>query len=118
MAKASWAVVNPSQGSGNKTVNVSSSGEHSGRKVRNTTLTITAANVAPVEVTVNQAGKPAYVQNNSDTASAPKGGQNVTISGKANSQKLTFTLGTGDLSISLPSKYTAASLETDRKSVV
>lgn len=113
MAKASWAVVNPSQGSGNKTVNVSSSAEHSGRKVRNTILTITAANVVPVEVTVNQAGKPAYVQNNSDTASATKGGQNVTISGKANSQKLTFSLGTGDLNITLPSTYTAASLETE-----
>jgi hypothetical protein len=113
MAKASWAVVNPSQGSGNKTINVTSSGEHSGRKVRNTTLTITAANVAPVEVTVNQAGKPAYVQNNSDTASAVKAGQNVTISGKANSQKLTFSLGTGDLNITLPTIYTAASLETE-----
>jgi hypothetical protein len=113
MAKASWAVANPSQGSGNKTVNVSSSGEHSGRKVRNTILTITAANVAPVEVTVNQAGKPAYVQNNSDTASASKTGQNVTISGKANSQKLTFSLGTGDLNITLPSTYTAASLSTN-----
>jgi hypothetical protein len=113
MAKASWAVVNPSQGSGNKTVNVSSSGEHSGRKVRNTILTITAANVAPVVVTVNQAGKPSYVQNNSDTASASKAGQNVTISGKANSQKLTFSLGTGDLNITLPATYTAASLETE-----
>lgn len=113
MAKASWAVVNPSQGSGNKTVNVTSSGEHSGRNVRTTTLTITAANVTPVNVTVNQAGKPAYVQNNSDTASAAKGGQNVTISGTANSKKLTFTLGNGDLPISLPSTYTAASLSTN-----
>ena len=113
MAKASWAVVNPSQGSGNKTVNVSSDGEHTGREVRSTTLTITAANVTPVNVTVNQAGKPAYVQNNSDTASAAKGGQNVTISGTANSKKLTFSLGTGDLSISLPSTYTAASLSTN-----
>lgn len=112
MAKASWAVVNPSQGSGNKTVNVSSDVAHTGREVRSTTLTITAANVTPVNVTVNQAGKPAYVQNNSDTATAAKGGQNVTISGTANSKKLTFTLGTGDLSISLPSKYTAASLST------
>lgn len=112
MAKASWAVVNPSQGSGNKTVNVSSDGEHTGREARSTTLTITAANVTPVNVTVNQAGKPAYVQNNSDTASAAKEGQNVTISGTANSKQLTFTLGTGDLSISLPSTYTAASLST------
>lgn len=112
MAKANWAVVNPSQGSGNKTVNVSSDGTHTGREVRSTTLTITAANVTPVKVTVNQAGKPAYVQNNSDTASAAKGGQNVTISGKANSKKLTFSLGTGNLAISLPSTYTAASLST------
>lgn len=112
MAKANWAVVNPSQGSGNKTVNVSSDGAHTGREVRSTTLTITAANVTPVNVTVNQAGKPAYVQNNSDTATALKGGQNVTISGTANSKKLTFTLGTGDLNISLPSTYTAASLST------
>ena len=112
MAKASWAVANPSQGSGNKTVNVSSDGAHTGREARSTTLTITAANVSPVNVTVNQAGKPAYVQNNSDTASAAKGGQNVTISGKANSKKLTFSLGTGNLAISLPSTYTAASLST------
>jgi hypothetical protein len=66
-----------------------------------------------VYVSVNQAGKPAYVQNNSDTASASKGGQNVTISGTANSKKLTFTLGSGDLGISLPSTYTAASLSTN-----
>ena len=112
MAKASWAVANPSQGSGNKTVNVSSDVAHTGREARSTTLTITAANVSPVNVTVNQAGKPAYVQNNSDTASAAKGGQNVTISGKANSKKLTFSLGTGNLAISLPSTYTAASLST------
>lgn len=112
MSKANWAVVNPSQGSGNKTVNVSSDGAHTGREVRSTILTITAANVTPVNVTVNQAGKPAYVQNNSDTAAASKGGQNVTISGTANSKKLTFTLGNGDLNISLPSTYTAASLST------
>lgn len=112
MAKASWALVNPSQGSGNKTVNVSSDGAHTGRELRSTVLTITAANVTPVNVTVNQAGKPAYVQNNSDTATAAKAGQNVTISGTANSKKLSFTLGNGDLNISLPSTYTAASLST------
>lgn len=112
MSKASWVLANPSQGSGNKTVNVSSDGAHTGREARSTTLTITAANVTPVNVTVNQAGKPAYVQNNSDTATASKGGQNVTISGTANSKKLTFSLGSGDLSITLPSTYTAASLST------
>ena len=55
MAKASWAVVNPSQGSGNATVNVSSNAPHTGRNVRTTVLTITAANVEAK--TVNEPNK-------------------------------------------------------------
>lgn len=110
MAKASWAVVNPSSGSGNKSVNVSSSAAHTGRTARQTTLTITAANVTPKYVTVNQAGKPEFTENTSDTATAVQGGQTVTISGKSNSSKLTFSLGTGDLSLTLPTKYTAGGL--------
>lgn len=113
MAKADWAVVNPSSGSGNKTVNVSSSTEHTGRSARSTILTISAANVESKTVTVNQAGKPEYVQNNSDTATASKDGQNVTISGVSNSKKLTFSLGTGDLEISLPETYTAGGVSVN-----
>jgi len=109
MSKASWAQVSPSSGSGNKTVNVSSSAEHSGRTARTTNLTITAANVEAQSVAVNQAGKPEYVDSQ-DTASATKIAQNVTISGKANSKQLTFTLGSGSLAVVLPNNYTAASL--------
>lgn len=94
MAKANWAVVNPSQGSGNATVNVSSSAPHTGRNVRTTVLTITAANVEAKTVNVTQQGKPAYVDA-IDNAAAEKGGQNVTISGKSNAAKLIFSLGTG-----------------------
>lgn len=112
MAKANWVVVNPSSGSGNKTVNVSSSSEHTGRNARNTTLTITAANVEAKTVTVNQQGKPAYVDSQ-DSATAQKGGQNVTISGKANSAKLTFSLGTGSLNVTLPTSYTAGGVSTN-----
>ena len=111
MAKASWAVVNPSQGSGNATVNVSSTSEHTGRVLRTTILTWKAANVADVQRTVNQAGKPEYVDI-ADAASADKAGKVVTISGVSNSKKLTFSLGTGNLNISLPSSYTANSLNT------
>lgn len=113
MAKASWAVVSPASGSGNKTVNVSSSAEHTGRTARSTTLTITAANVTPQTVTVNQAGKPEFTQNTSDTATAVKGGQNVTISGTSNSTKLTFSLGTGNLAITLPASYTAGGVSVN-----
>lgn len=112
MAKASWAVVNPSSGSGNKTINVSSSAEHTGRSARSTVLTITAANVEPKTVNVTQQGKPEFTNNNSDTATAVKGGQNVTISGVSNSKKLTFSLGTGDLDITLPASYTAGGVTT------
>lgn len=112
MAKANWAVVNPSSGSGNATVNVSSSAPHTGRNVRSTTLTITAANVEAKTVNITQHGKPAYVDAQ-DTATAAKGGQNVTISGKANSSTLTFTLGTGLLNVTLPAKYTAGGISTN-----
>lgn len=112
MAKANWAVVNPSSGSGNKTINVSSSAEHTGRSVRSTVLTITAANVEAKTVNVTQQGKPEFTNNNSDTATAVKGGQNVTISGVSNSKKLTFSLGTGDLNITLPTSYTAGGVTT------
>lgn len=111
MAKASWVKVNPSSGSGNANVNVSSTAEHTGRVARTTILTWKAANVANIERTVSQAGKPEYVDV-ADAASADKEGKVVTISGVSNSKKLTFTLGTGDLAIALPSSYTANSVST------
>lgn len=117
MGKASWAVVNPQSGSGNATVNVSSDKPHTGRNVRTTVLTITAANVEAKTVSVTQQGKPAYVDAQ-DNATAAKGGANVTISGKANSKKLTFTLGTGNLNVSLPSNYTAGGISTKNGSEI
>lgn len=111
MAKAGWVKVSPEQGSGNATVNVSSPSPHTGRNVRSTTLTITAANVDAKTVSVTQQGKPAYVDAQ-DNATAAKAGQNVTISGKANSAKLTFSLGTGSLNVSLPASYTAGGVST------
>ena len=118
MAKASWVKVNPSQGSGNATVNVSSTAEHTGRKARTTTLTWKAANVADIVRNVSQAGKPEYVDI-ADAASADKGGKVVTISGVSNSAKLTFSLGNGDLTnISLPSTYTANSVSTSNGSAI
>lgn len=111
MAKASWVKTTPSAGSGNATVNVSSNAPHTGRVVRTTILTWKAANVPDVVRTVNQAGKPEYVDV-ADAASAEKTGKVVTISGVSNSKKLTFSLGTGDLDISLPNSYVANSMNT------
>lgn len=117
MAKASWAVVNPPQGSGNATVNVSSNAPHTGRNVRTTVLTITAANVEAKTVNVTQQGKPAYVDA-IDNAAAEKGGQNVTISGKSNAAKLTFSLGAGNLEVTLPAAYTAGGVSTNNGNAI
>ena len=118
MAKANWVKVNPSQGSGNATVNVSSTAEHTGRKARTSTLTWKAANVQDVARTVSQAGKPEYVDI-VDAASADKIGKVVTISGVSNSAKLTFSFGTGDLTdITLPNTYIANSVSTSNGATI
>lgn len=111
MAKASWAVVEPPKGSGNKEVSVKSSAEHTGRLARTTVLTFKAAHCEDVLRTVNQAGKPEYVDI-AESAAAEKTGKVVTISGVSNSKKLTFSLGTGDLEIDLPNSYNANSTDT------
>lgn len=111
MAKASWIKVDPTSGSGDANVKVSSTAEHTGRVARTTVLTWKAANVENVVRTVNQAGKPEYVDID-DAVSADKAGKVVTISGVSNSKKLTFSLGTGDLTITMPSTYTANSVST------
>lgn len=117
MAKASWLKATPSSGSGNATVNVSSAAEHTGRVARSSVLTFKAANVDDVVRTVNQAGKPEYVDI-ADSATSPKEGKVVTISGVSNSAKLTFSLGTGDLQVSLPAMYTANSLLTSNGAAI
>lgn len=110
MAKADWVKVSPGAGSGDASVNVLSNVFHTGRVVRTTIITWKAANVPDVQGTVNQAGTPEYVDI-ADAASADKGGKVVTISGVSNSSKLTFSLGTGNLAISLPENYNANSMQ-------
>lgn len=118
MAKANWVKVTPSSGSGDATVNVSSTATHTGRNVRTSTLTWKAANVKDITRTVTQAGKPEFVDF-PDSASADKAGKVVTISGTSNSAKLTFSLGTGNLTdILLPSTYKANSVNTNNGAAI
>lgn len=110
MAKASWLKTDKTSGSNDATVNVSAN-EHTGRKIRTTTLTWKAANVENVVRTVSQAGKPEFVEMETSESSQSTG-QVVTISGTSNSAKLTFSLGTGNLDVSLPASYVANSVST------
>ena len=117
MAKASWINVSPSSGSGNATVNVSSVSPHTGRLARTTVLTWKAANVTNIERTVSQAGKPEYVDIE-DALAVDKVGRNATITGVSNSAALTFSLGEGDLEITLPEVYTANSISTSNGAAI
>ena len=117
MAKASWVKTDKTSGSNNATVNVSTTTDHTGRKARSTVLTWKGANVEDVQASVTQAGKPEYVDID-DAASSEPAGTVVTISGITNSAKLTFSLGTGNLEISLPSSYTANSITTNNGSAI
>lgn len=105
MAKPSWVTTQPSSGTGNGSVKVSASA-YTGRTQRSGSLTYTADGAEDVVQTVSQKGKAEFVT--VQNASATKAGGSVTITGKSNSSKLTFALGSGDLTISLPGTYTAA----------
>lgn len=111
MAIASWLNVSPLSGSGNGSVSVGTQEALTGRVSRNTNITFRAGGTSDRPVSVTQSGKPEFVTIQA-TATAVKAGGNVTISGKSNSKKLTFSLGTGDLVIELPSNFTAASAST------
>lgn len=117
MAYSSWLTPSKVSGSGNDTVNVSANANNTGRNSRSTTITFSAANCADVARTVVQAGKPETTTIQS-TATAAKAGGTVTITGTSNSSKLTFSLGTGDLSITLPAKYTAAGVQTNNGTAI
>lgn len=109
MSKASWNNVNPSTGSGDVVVNVGGS-VHTGRQQRVSTPTFKAVGVTDQVLTVTQKAKAEFVS--ISDVSAGKEGGNVTVTGKSNSSKLTFSLGAGDITLILPEKYSAAGAET------
>lgn len=111
MAKPSWLNTSKDSGSGNDTVAVSTTNPFTGRVARSGILTFRATGVTDKPVTVNQAGKPEFV-NIQSAAAVGKTGGNVTITGTSNSKKLTFSTGAGDLTITLPASYTANSANT------
>lgn len=106
MSFVNWLTVNPASGSGNGTVNVSGS-TYTGRVMRQTVIEVTAANVTPAQVTVKQSGKSEFVSSSANSYTKEKEGGTLTIEGVSNSSALTFSLGTGDLDITLPASYTA-----------
>ena len=117
MAYSSWLTPDKLQGNGNDTVNVSANSSNTGRNPRSTAITFSAANCEDVVRTVLQAGKPETTTIQSTAAATQQGGT-VTISGVSNSSELTFSLGTGDLTLTLPSNYKAAGITTNNGAAI
>lgn len=114
MAKPAFLTVNPSTGSGNGTISNSAS-PHTGRVARTGEVTVTGVGVStPAKYKVTQTPKAEFVSfDNGAEMSATKAAGKITITGKSNSAKLTFTLGDDASDLTLPVKYTAAGAQTD-----
>lgn len=118
MANLGWLVVSKLSGNGNDTVQVSAGSDRTGRTSRTAQMTYKAANCPDVVRTVIQAGKPEFVTIQS-TASEGKNGGTLTLTGKSNSSKLTFSLGSGaTLALTLPSTYTANSASVNNGAAI
>ena len=117
MAYASWVTPNKTSGNGNDTVAWTGSA-HTGRSSRQTTATFSASGVESKVLTIIQAGAAEFVAMD-DTAAVSKTGGTLTISGTSNSSKLTFSLtGTNGIGLVLPTKYTAASVQTNNGAAI
>lgn len=117
MAYASWVTPNKQSGNGNDTV--AWTGQvHTGRSARQTTASFNASGVESKALTIIQAGAAEFVAMD-DTAAVSKDGGTLTISGTSNSSKLTFALtGTNGIGLVLPTKYTAASIQTNNGAAI
>lgn len=119
MARSPWAIPNKESGNGNDTVSWSAT-PHTGREARRTTATFAASGVSPSPVLeIIQSGKAEYVSFDSATAAVDKAGGTLTITGKSNSSKLTFSLtGANGIGLVLPSSYLANSVQTNNDAAI
>ena len=118
--KFGFVTVDPVSGSGDQAVNFSGE-KHTGRLQRTINLTVTTNGGAKKALVVNQAAAAEVVRSDSPNASVQKTGGNVTITGKSNSTKLTFSVTPAEengLTLQLPADYTAAGKTTASGAVI
>lgn len=119
MAKPSWLKLNPSTGSGNGTI-VNSSNAHTGRVARTGIVTVTGVGVStPATYKVTQTPKAEFANfDNGAEMSAPKTAGKVTVEGKSNSSKLTFSWAGEVIDVNIPEQYTANGFLTNNKTAI
>lgn len=108
-----FVTFNPGSGDGNQEVQVTAAA-HTGRNQRTTSAKV-ATSDGSIEktVTVNQKAKAEFVEIQKTFSLAKEGGA-ITITGKSNSTKLTFSLAPGEqpLTLVFPDTYQAAGKST------
>lgn len=118
--KFGFVTVDPVSGSGDQAVNISGE-KHTGRLQRAINLMVATNGGAKKALVVNQAAATEMVRPDSPNASVQKTGDNVTITGKSNSTKLTFAVTPAEkngLTLQLPANYTAAGKITANGEVI
>lgn len=118
--KFGFVTIDPVSGSGNMAVNFSGD-KYTGRVQRSLNFTITTDGGVSKALVVNQEAATETVTVDSPSASVPKAGGTVTITGKSNSTKLTFTSAPAEdngLTLTLPKNYTAAGKPTANGAVI
>lgn len=113
MAKDSWLTVQPMSGEGNATLNNSGT-INRGRLERQTVVTAVVKGIeAAKSYQVKQEPTAEYITLDTSSFEVGEGASTITVSGKSNSPKITFALGSGnDIPIVLPANYTANGLLT------
>lgn len=97
--KKNGIVVNPSSGSGDTTLQVKAEVVNRGNRVAQTaTFEVEGTGVAEKKQFVaNHLPASEFIEFNNTSPAVDKGGGTVTLTGKSNSQKITFSKGTGDI---------------------
>lgn len=113
MTKPNWLNISPSSGSGNGAI-ANSASSHTGRVARTGTVTITGVGVTtPATYKVTQEPKEEFVSvDNGAEMSASKEAGKVTVTGKSNSSKLTFSWTGNNYNVEMPASYSAGGVTT------
>lgn len=97
--KQNGIVVNPSTGSGDTTLQVKAETANRGNRVAQTaTFEVEGTGVAKKrQFVANHLPAVEFIQFDNTSPAVDKGGGTITLIGKSNSQKITFSKGTGDI---------------------
>lgn len=97
--KQNGIVVNPSTGSGDTTLQVKAETVNRGNRIAQTaTFEVEGTGVAEKKQFVaNHLPAAEFIEFDNTSPAVDKGGGTVTLTGKSNSQKITFSKGTGDI---------------------